>query len=446
MKFADISKATVFVLLAFSFTITLVQSSIANSQTGSNAVLIRIQGSMETIDVPTELYIKEALSLAEQRNVPLVVVVDSYGGYMDSMINIANAFLNARIPVLGYIADKAMSAASIIVQPMHIVGISPYGVIGAAQPISVNPVTGQYEFINESKIINSVVAMATRYAEARGRNSTAVVMFITKNLVLKGEEAVREKVVDVVANDLNDFIAKVNGRIVTVEHDGTKVNYTIDIAGLDEFSPPIYIQIYGYLRDPTVNSILWFIGFFGTFIALLSGRIDILPITIVFLLLALLGGSININIVAVMLIALGSLLIALEFMFPTHGLLGVGGIISLLFGVLLMPISPATQIAPSFIESVRTFAIILGGGLTGFFSFILYKAIEANRKRRRAVSKISNNVAKVVERIEPGKRGRVVFEGEYWFAESDDVLEPGEEVVVVDRKGFVLIVKKKKQV
>lgn len=444
MKIVDMVKSTIFILLIASFTVTLLEVSTAYSQIQSNAILIRIQGSMETIDAPTELYIKEALSMAEQRNAPLVVVIDSYGGYMDSMINIANAFLNAKIPVLGYIADKAMSAASIIVQPMHIVGISPYGVIGAAQPITINPVTGQYEFINESKIINSIVAMASRYAEARGRNSTAVIMFITKNLVLKGEDAVREKVVDVVANDLNDFIKKVNGRGGTVEYNGIKVNYTINIAGLDEFSPPLYIQIYSYLRDSTINSILWFLGFFGTFIALLSGRIDILPLTIVFLLLALLGGSININIVSVMLIALGSLLIALEFMFPTHGLLGVGGIISLLFGVLLMPISPATQIAPNFIESVRTFAIILSSGLAGFFSFVLYKAVESSRKRRKAVSKITNNIAKVIERIEPGKRGRVIYEGEYWYAESNEVIEPGEEVVVIDRKGFILIVEKKK--
>jgi len=438
----DIIRA-ILILSIFAFTSMLLHSS-AYFQTPSNAVLIRIQGSMGTIDVPVELYVKDALAIAEERNVPLVVVVDSYGGYMDSMINIANAFLEAKVPVLGYITDKALSAASIIVQPMHIVGISPYAVIGAAQPITINPVTGQYVFINESKIINSVVAMATRYAEARGRNSTAVVMFITKNLVLKGEEAVKEKVADVVANNLNDFISKVNGRTVVVEYSGVRKNYTLNIVGFYEYNPSLYIQVYTYLRDSTINSILWFLGFFGTFIALLSGRIDLLPLTLIFLLLALVGSSININIISVMLIALGSLLIAIEFMFPGHGILGIGGIIALIFGIMLMPISPATQIAPNVIESIRTFAIILGGGLAGFFSFILYKALEAGRKRLKASESISSSLAKAVERIEPGKRGRVLYEGEYWFAESSEVIEPGDEVVVIERKGMVLVVKKKK--
>jgi len=436
---------SIVILAIFLLTFSQIQADVQcqNSEGNAIAMLIRLEGSMGTIDIPTEIYVRDALSLAEQRGVPLIVLVNSYGGYMNSMINIANMFLNSKVPVLGYIYDKALSAASIIVQPMHVIGISPYGVIGASQPITINPVTGQYEFINESKIINSVVAMATRYAEARGRNSTAVQLFITKNLVLKGEEAVKEGVADLVAVDLNDFINKLNGRTITIRYENTVKNVTLHIGGYEEYSPSLYIQIYSYLRDSTINSILWFLGFFGTFIALLSGRIDILPLTIVFLLLALLGGSVNINTISILLIALGSLLIAIEFIYPGHGILGIGGIIALTFGILLMPISPATQITPTAIESLRNLALVLGGGLATIFSLVLYKALESGRKRKSAVQTISNRLGKAVERIEPGKRGRVLYEGEYWFAESDEVIEPGDDVEVVDRKGFTLIVKKK---
>lgn len=434
-------------MILVMFLVTLLQLPLnvrcQNSESSSVAILIKLQGSVGTIDIPTEMFIRDALSLAEQRGAPLIVLVDSYGGYMDSMVNIANMFLNSKVPVLGYIYDKALSAASIVVQPMHIIGISPYGVIGAAQPITVNPVTGQYEFINESKIINSIVAMAVRYAEARGRNATSVQLFITRNLVLKGEEAVKKGVADFVAVDLGDFISKLKGRNISIKYDNVIKNITISISSYEEYRPSLYIQVYAYLRDPTINSILWFLGFFGTFIALLTGRIDILPLTIVFLLLALLGGSVNLNIISILLIALGSLLTVIEFVYPGFGILGVGGIIALVFGVLLMPISPATQVTPTVIESLRNLALILGSGLTALFSIILYKAIEAGRKRKKAVQMVSNRLGKAVERIEPGKRGRVLYEGEYWFAESSDVIEPGEVVEVVDRKGFVLVVKKK---
>jgi len=406
------------------------------------AILVKIQGSLGVIDIPTEMYLKDALSLAIQRGAPLVVLVDSYGGYVDSMINIANMILNSEAPILGYVYDKALSAASIVIQPMHVIGISPYGVIGAAQPISINPITGQYEYINESKVINSLTAMAVRYAEARGRNSTAVQLFITKNLVLRGEEAVEKGVADIVAVDLNDFISKLNGRVIAIKYGTMVKNVTIHINSYEEYKPSLYVQVYAYLRDPTVNSILWFLGFFGTFITLLTGRVDVLPLTIVFLILALLGGSVSLNLVSVLLIALGSLFIAVEFMYPGFGVLGVSGILALVFGLLLMPISPATQITPTVFESLRNLVLILCGGIATFFSFVLYKALESEKKR--ATQMVVSRVGKAVERIEPGKRGRILYEGEYWFAESSEVIEPGDIVEVVDRRGFVLIVKRKR--
>ncbi|MEM4767424.1 MAG: NfeD family protein [Ignisphaera sp.] len=412
----------------------------------SKAITVRIEGVMSTIDIPTEEYIKQAIALAENRGVPLLIVVNSYGGYVDPTINIANMILEARTPVIGFVMDRAFSAASILIQPMHIVASVPYGVIGAAQPITINPVTGQYEFINESKIINSIIAMATRYAEIRGRNSTAVEMFIRRNLVLSGEEAVKNNVIDFVANNLNELISIVNGRTVTLTYSGIKSNTTINIDGFEEFAPPYYIQAYAYLRDSTINSILWFIGFFGTFLALLSGRLDVLPFTFVFLILALIGGGMNINVVSVILLALGAILITIEMFTPGYGIIGISGIIALLFGFLLMPINPATFIHPGVFEAIRNFVLIIGGGLSALFLFIMYKAIEAKKKRKAIVYTPGsrNIIGKAVERIEPGRKGFVFVEGEYWYAESDEIIEPGEEVVVIDRKDFTLIVKKKR--
>lgn len=412
-----------------------------------NAILIRIEGIIGTIDTPTEEYVKQALALAEGRGVPLIVVINSYGGYVDPTINIANMILEARTPVIGFVMDRAFSAASILVQPMHIVASVPYGVIGAAQPITINPVTGQYEFINESKIINSVVAMAVRYAEIRGRNASAVEMFIRKNLVLSGEEAVRSKVVDLVANNLDELISSINGRTATLTYSGVKRNVTISIHDYEELSPSLYIQVYAYLRDSTINSILWFIGFFGTFLALLSGRLDILPFTFVFLLLALIGGGMNINIISVILLALGAILITIEMFTPGYGIIGISGIIALIFGFLLMPINPATFIYPAVFEAIRNVVLIVGGGLSALLLFIVYKVIEANRKRREVVYAPGSrsSIGRAIDRIEPGKRGFVFVDGEYWYAESSEVIEPGDEVEVVGRKEFTLIVRRREK-
>ncbi len=412
----------------------------------TKAILIRIDGIVGTIDKPTEDYVKYALSLATNRGVPLIVIVNSYGGYLESTINIADMILSAKVPVIGFIDDKAFSAASIIVQPMHIIAITPYGITGAAQPIQINPVTGQYEYINESKVINSIVALATRYAEARGRNKTAIEMFIRRNLVLKGEEAVKYHVVDIIANNLNDLIDKVNNRTITVSYGGNRYNVTVKIDGYEYIKPGLQIQVYAYLRNSLINSILWFIGFFGTFILLLSGRIDLIPFTIVFLLLALVGGGMDINVVSVLLIGIGSILIAIELITPGYGILGVSGIIALTFGFLLMPIAPVTYLYPSVFETLRIIFMILGGGLGVFFSFIIYKVLETNKKRRhlQITSAVHAQIGKVVEKIEPNKKGLVVVGGEYWTAESDEVIEPGEEIEVLGRKDFTLIVRKRR--
>jgi len=436
------------ILLFFIATILITNVSFLYSQQTSNtkAILIRIEGIVGTIDKPTEDYVKYALSLATDRGVPLIVIVNSYGGYLESTINIADILLNAKVPVIGFIADKAFSAASIIVQPMHIVAITPYGVIGAAQPIQINPVTGQYEYVNESKVINSIVALATRYAEARGRNKTAVEMFIRRNLVLKGEEAVKYHVADIIANDLDDLINKVNNQMITISYGDHRYNVTVRIDGYEYIEPGLQIQLYAYLRDSLINSILWFIGFFGTFILLLTGRIDLIPFTIVFLLLALVGGGMDINVISVLLIGIGSILIAIELVTPGYGILGISGIIALTFGFLLMPMAPATYLYPSVIESLRIIILILGGGLGAFFSFIIYKILETNKKRKyiQISSIVHAQIGKVVEKIEPNKKGLVIVGGEYWSAESDEVIEPGEEVEVIGRKDFTLIVRKKR--
>ncbi len=441
MKFTSLT--LVFILLALAIAL---ESLYVSAQTSSDAILVAIDGYVSTIDQPTKEYVvDEGLRLAESRGVPLIVVINTYGGYEDAMLDIVNAFLNAKVPVIGFIKERALSAGSIIAISTHILAISPHGIIGAAQPILYNPVTGQVQFINESKIINPILARIKTCAEARHRNVTAATMFVTKNLVLTGKEAVKAHIADLVASSVDDMLKKIKGWSVTV--DGR--NYTIDIHRYEVLNPSIRVLVYAFLRDPTVNSILWFIGFFGTFAALLSGRIDILPFTIVMLLLGLIGSGMSINVVALTLIALGSVMLAVElFITPGFGILGISGIIALVFGMLMAPFTSGAEVYTSstVLETIRSTLLIVGGGIGGFLGFVLYKAVESRRKRRAIgfAPERSAMVGRAIDRIEPGKKGFVVIEGEYWEAISDEVIEPGEEIEVVERQGLVLKVRKRR--
>ncbi len=441
MRITSLTLAFILIVVA-----VCLESFVVSAQTSTDAVLVAIDGYMSTIDQPTKEYVvDEGLKLAESRGVPLIVVINTYGGYEDAMLDIVNAFLNAKVPVLGFIKERALSAGSIIAISTHILAITPHGIIGAAQPIMYNPVTGQVQFINESKIVNPILARIKTCAEARHRNVTAASMFVTENLVLTGKEAVEMHVVDLVATSVEDMIDKINGWTITVGG----MNYTINIHRYEVLNPSVRALVYAFLRDPTVNSIFWFIGFFGTFAALLSGRIDILPFTIVMLLLGLIGSGMNINIIALALLALGSIMLAIElFVTPGFGILGVSGIIALVFGMLMTPFAGGAEIYTSsaVLETIRNTLLIVGGGIGGFLGFVLYKAIESRRKRRAIGFSPERGamVGRAVDRIEPGKRGFVIIEGEYWEAISDEVIEPGEEVEVIERQGLILKVKKRR--
>ena len=433
-------------LLGLASTAISAAKEVSTRSGGQIAILVKIDGLVSTIDEPTYNYVvKQGLHLAEEENVPLIVVVNSYGGYMDTMFKIANAFFNARVPVIGYVPDKAFSAACIILLPMHIVAVGPTATIGAAQPIMINPVTGQVTFINESKIINPLVAKISLWARVRGRNVTAATAFVEHNLVLVGKEAVKVHIANLVAYSLQDLIRKIDGWRVNITVNGQVVKtYTIHIVGYRYVSPSISVIVFAILRNSVVQSILWFLGVFGTFAAILSGRFEILPLTVVLLLLAIIGaGGFGVNFLAIGLIILGAILLGIElFVTPGFGVLGASGIIALIFGLLLLPAPAGRSLFMVNINEIRIVAGIVGGSLGAFFTFIMYKAVQAKR-RKPSISYVPEKaIGRAVDRIEPGKPGTVFVEGEYWTAESDEVIEPGEEVEVVERIGFRLRVRK----
>ncbi len=439
----------VFTLMMLAFIAASVATSVVlTAQKGGyrNAILVKISGIVSEIDEPAYDYVvNQGLKLAESEGVPLIVEVDSYGGYLATMFKFGEAFFNARVPVIGYVPNKAFSAACIILIPMHIIAVGPTATIGAAQPILYNPATGQVKFINESKIINPILAKIRLWAETRHRNVTAAEGFVLHNYVFTGKQAVKVGIANFVAYSLSDLIKKVNGMKVNITVNGVVVKtVTINISGYTYVSPAINIVFFAVLRNAVVQSILWFIGVFGTFAALLSGRYEVLPLTLVMLLLAIVGaGGMQVNYIAIALIVFGSVMLAIElFVTPGFGILGASGIAAIIFGLLLLPAMPGRSVFAASINEVRAIVGVVGGGLAAFFTFIMYKAARAIRSKPRIRYSPERAVGKAVDRIEPGKPGTVMVEGEYWTAISDETIEPGEEVEVVGRKGFTLIVRR----
>lgn len=429
------------IIIFFNFFDIETFASINNSvNVSKKAIVIKIEGYTSLIDVPIKDYVIRALNYAEEKNMPVIIYLDTYGGYLDPALSISKILLDAKVPVIVFVKDKAYSAGVLISVASHILVMKSSAVIGAAQPVAINPVTGEISFINESKILNPILKTMEMCAVVRKRNITTIKRFVYENLVLSGEEAYRYGVADYNADNVNELMSIIRG----VEVNISKTIWRLDIEYYEELMPSIDIYINIFLRNSLINSILLFIGIFGTLGLIYSGRIDLLPITIIALALALLGGDIEARAVSMFLIALGAVLLSIElFVTPGFGVIGVTGLAALILGIILIPL-------PSFLYAVsieifwRTILVFLIG-FGSLLAFILYKAVAA-MKKSKIIKYIpeSKVVGKAIDRIEPGKKGYVVIEGELWEAESDEIIERGEEIEVIERKGFTLRIRKRK--
>ncbi|MEM4867062.1 MAG: NfeD family protein, partial [Sulfolobales archaeon] len=282
---------------------------------------------------------------------------------------------------------------------------------------------------------------AVYYARLRNRNTTAVEMFVTRNLVLTAEEAVKYGVADYVARDINDALKYISGKKVIAG----SVEYVLsDFLRVEEYSCGIRSRFLSILSNTLLSSVLITIGIMATIFSISSGRLEALPLALVFLFLGLVGSGFNPNLISLFLILVGAALLSIElFLTPGFGILGISGIIMLSTGFALLPTGGPTYIAPdaTFALVSRYAALGIGVGLGSLTAFVLYKVLQAKR-RKVTLFELRGKVGRAVDRISAGGEGFVIVEGEYWKAYSDEEIEPNSLVIVVDRRENVLIVKK----
>ncbi|MEO3992786.1 MAG: NfeD family protein [Desulfurococcaceae archaeon TW002] len=410
----------------------------------TRAVVVEISPPWDVIDSGVKECFLDALSKAESEGKALIYLVDSYGGYLNAAYVIGDAVSNSRIPTIAYVSGgKALSAGTMIILPASIIALHPSAIIGAMQPVIINPVTGELQFINESKIINPVVEKALNYARLRGRNETLVRDFVVRATTVNAEKAVSYGVADLIAQDLPTLLRIIHGGEITVS--GKVVRLEIDKSGLEFYACSVRSRLLSLLENPTVLNVLLTIGLLGTIFALLSGRVTVLPLTLLFLLLGLIGSGLNPNLVSLFLIILGSTLLAIElFVLPGFGIVGISGIILLAFGFALLPTYLPSGLVPSeeYLNALRAFVVSTSVILGGFFGILMFKVIKARRKKPYEFLP-TGKVGKAIDDLSPGKPGFVIVEGEYWKAVSDEEIAKGSEVVVVSVEGAILRVKKK---
>ncbi|WP_042667348.1 NfeD family protein [Desulfurococcus amylolyticus] len=419
-------------------------NSQAYTRTINQAIVLDITPPFDTIDTGIAECFMDALREAESTGSLLIYRVNSYGGLLDAGFTIGDAVLYSKTPTVAYVETKALSAATLIILPANIIALQRYSTIGDMQPVMVDPLTGQIQFINEPKILNPIIEKAKTYASRSNRNQTIIEEFVTHALTINSSLAIASRVADLEVENFDELLTTLNGAHVRIGD--TEYVLNIDRGMMKTFSCSIRSRMISILSNSYIANILTTIGMLATIFALVSGKLAILPLTIGMLLLGLVGTGFSANMVSAFLIMLGALLLALElFVIPGFGVVGVSGIILLTLGFALLPVYVPTGVSPSgeYITVLRLYILVISLFLGGVFGIVIYKVAKVRRKKPVEFLPVSKK-GRAIDELKPGSIGFVMVEGEYWRAVSNEYIAPGEEVIVEEMlENGVLRVRKK---
>jgi membrane-bound serine protease (ClpP class) len=405
------------------------------SATPAPVATIPIDGVISPVTVRL---VETALSRAQnERAGALVILLDTPGGLERSMRLICQRLLNAEIPVIVYVAPtgaRAASAGVFITMAAHVAAMAPATNIGAAHPVAVG---GGVDKESMKKIENDAAAFARTIATERGRNAEWAEKAVRQSVSITEREAVKLKVVDLVADSVPDLLDKIDGRRVktargpvTLQTKGAAVT-AIEIGFRD--------RVLNVITDPNVAYILMMLGMLGLFFelstpgAILPGVIGGISLILAFFAFQ----SLPINYAGLLLILFGIALFVAEISVVSHGVLAIGGIVALSLGSLMLFDAPEVGFRVSWWVILPTV-----GATAGVFLFVLTAGVRALRSRSPVGAPALVGQTGVA-RGPLSPEGQVLVHGELWRAVVRGApVDEGARVRVVDVNGLTLTVEK----
>jgi membrane-bound serine protease (ClpP class) len=407
----------------------------APASAAAPVAVIQLDGVISPVTVRL---VEAALTRAQSEGAgALVIQLDTPGGLERSMRLICQRLLNADIPVIVYVAPtggRAASAGVFITMAAHVAAMAPATNIGAAHPVALG---GGVDKESMKKIENDAAAFARTIAVERGRNAEWAEKAVRQSVSITEREAVKLKVVDLVADSLADLLDKIDGREVKTAkgpvtlHTRGAVVKAIEVGFRD--------RVLNVITDPNVAYILMMLGMLGLFFELSNPGV-ILPGVIggISLILAFFAmQSLPINYAGLLLILFGIVLLIAEIKIVSHGVLAVGGIVALALGSLMLFDAPEIGFRVSWWVILPTV-----GATAGMFLV----AVAAGLRALSARSPVGGPAMVGLTGVARGAlspEGQVLVRGELWRAVARGApVAEGVRVRVVDVNGLTLTVEK----
>lgn len=419
-------------------------------------------------------YIQKQVEKAQNEGLDLLILqIDTPGGLMTSTRQIVKVILGSEVPIAVHVAPpgaRAASAGVFITMAAHVAAMAPGTNIGAAHPVSIgggNPLSPKKETPEEEKggkgeeekktegesggegegeekpaesdesvmgqkILNDTVAFARSIAERMGRNADWAERAVRESVSVTETKALELNVIDIIAEDVDDLLAAIDGRSVKVS--GKEI--VLAVGGATVIDRPMgwRHRVLGTLSDPNVAYILMMLGIYGLFFELANPGV-VLPGVLggVFLILAFFSFQVlPINYAGFLLILVAVILFILEVKVVSYGMLSVGGIAALFLGSLMLfeTVEPYYRLSLSLVVGVTVFTAL-------FFVVGLGLAIRVQRRRPTTGAEgLIGEEGVVTASLTP--EGTVKVRGEIWKAVSEGNIETGSKVKVKAVNGMVV--------
>lgn len=436
------------VVVAALFAAAFAPSLLGLAQAHGNPVLLlEVNGVINPI---TEGFIARGIKEAEKRGAHVAIIsLDTPGGLGDSTRKITQHLLNAQVPTVVYVTPRgarAASAGTFIAAAANFAVMAPGTNIGAASPVAAG---GQdLPETLKSKATQDFAAEMRSIAALRGRNVEKLEATVLQARSFTADEAVQLRMVDFIANDLQDLLAQLHGREAQLQPpQGRRVTLDTQNAAVQPLKMSFVERMLRFLADPNVSYLLLTLGAIGLMVELwnpglvfpgvVGGILLILGLVVV--------GNLPVNWAGVALILLAAVLGVLEVHVSGFGILGVGAIVSFILGSLFLffhsglpsPTMPAVHVS-LWVMAPVVLVLALGGGWMVVTMFRARRGIPemAPLSPMGATGYATTNLA---------PRGTVQVGSELWTAQAVEgqAIREGEAVEVVEQAGLILRVKKK---
>jgi membrane-bound serine protease (ClpP class) len=385
----------------------------------------------------TDEYIGRAIAEAERnKDQALLIEINTPGGLLDSTRDIIEKILASPVPVIIYVTpsgSRAASAGFFILESADVAAMAPGTNTGAAHPVSLGG--GKMDDTMKEKIENDSAALMRSVVSKRGRNVEIAESAVRQSKSFTDQEALSQKLIDYVAPSEDDLFKQLQGKQVK-RFNGQTI--TLNLVGdpVRPFDMTLKQHILAYLMDPNIAFILFAVGALALYVefnhpgAVLPGTVGV-----VFILLAVFAFNLlPVRFAAVVLILASFALFALEAKFATHGVLAIGGIVTLTLGGLLLVDAPIPEMR---VHLLTALAVSIPLGLiTVFLMSIALKA--RHNKVVTGVQGLIGEIGLTQSALSP--QGKVFVHGELWDAVSSANLPAGQPVVVRQVKGLQLSV------